>query len=126
MKTQWPYREKISVPQEELNLFAWASGDHNPIHLQESVARQKSFPKTIVHGMYFYSYLYVKLESLLSSDLEIVTFQIKFSAPVLSAESYFLEIGRETQESEEIFSGTLFSSQEELCFRFEAEATLSK
>lgn len=36
----------------DLALFAAASGDHNPLHLDESVARAAGFEQPIVHGMY--------------------------------------------------------------------------
>lgn len=35
----------------DLALFAAASGDHNPLHLDADVARQAGFEQPLVHGM---------------------------------------------------------------------------
>ena len=35
----------------ELALFAAASGDHNPLHLDAAVARAAGFERPVVHGM---------------------------------------------------------------------------
>jgi acyl dehydratase len=35
----------------QLALFAAASGDHNPLHLDPEVARQAGFERPVVHGM---------------------------------------------------------------------------
>ncbi len=39
------------IDRTQLALFAGASGDHNPIHLDDDKARQGGLPGTIVHGM---------------------------------------------------------------------------
>jgi len=39
------------VTRTELALFAGASGDHNPIHLDDAEARAGGLPGVIVHGM---------------------------------------------------------------------------
>jgi len=36
----------------DLALYAAASGDHNPLHLDAEVARAAGFDKPVVHGMY--------------------------------------------------------------------------
>lgn len=36
----------------DLALFAAASGDHNPLHLDEAVAQAAGFERPLVHGMY--------------------------------------------------------------------------
>jgi acyl dehydratase len=36
----------------DLALFAAASGDHNPLHLDAAVARAAGFERPVVHGMY--------------------------------------------------------------------------
>lgn len=39
------------VSRTQLALFAGASGDHNPIHLDEAEARAGGLPGVIIHGM---------------------------------------------------------------------------
>ncbi len=40
------------VTRTQLALFAGASGDHNPIHLDDEEARAGGLPGVIVHGMF--------------------------------------------------------------------------
>ena len=40
-----------TVTQEMVNLYAEASGDHNPVHLDEDYAKQTRYGKRITHGM---------------------------------------------------------------------------
>jgi len=40
------------VSAVDLALFAAASGDHNPLHLDATVARSAGFERPVVHGMY--------------------------------------------------------------------------
>jgi len=42
---------KKQVTQERINLYAHASGDFNPVHIDEEFARQKQLGGTIAHGM---------------------------------------------------------------------------
>jgi len=39
------------ITKTQLALFAGASGDHNPIHLDDDEARSSGLPGVIVHGM---------------------------------------------------------------------------
>ena len=41
----------------DLALFAAASGDHNPLHLDAEVARAAGFPRPVVHGMLTMAYV---------------------------------------------------------------------
>ena len=45
------------VVQEKINLYAQASGDFNPIHIDEEFARKSGLDGTIAHGMLILSYL---------------------------------------------------------------------
>jgi acyl dehydratase len=50
----WPEQLVLDagpITAVELALFAAASGDHNPLHLDEGVARAAGFERPIVHGM---------------------------------------------------------------------------
>ena len=40
-----------AVSQEQIDAYAVASGDHNPIHLDPEFARSVGLPGTIAHGM---------------------------------------------------------------------------
>src|ERR1035437_6235400 len=46
-----PELTKPPVTRTQLALFAGASGDHNPIHLDDAEAKGSGLPGIIVHGM---------------------------------------------------------------------------
>jgi 3-hydroxybutyryl-CoA dehydratase len=50
-----PVRRALS--QEMLNRYAAASGDHNPIHIDESFAKTTPMGGTIAHGMLVLSFI---------------------------------------------------------------------
>ena len=75
--------KKNKIIQSNVNNYAKASGDLNPIHLNESFAKKSIFKNTIAHGMMIggilsemlfaeYSYLWLSKSSI----------DIKFKAPV--------------------------------------------
>ena len=45
------------VTAVDLALFAAASGDHNPLHLDAQVARSAGFDRPVVHGMLTMAYV---------------------------------------------------------------------
>ena len=45
------------ITQEKINLYAEASGDFNPIHVDESFAAQTALGGTIAHGMLILAYI---------------------------------------------------------------------
>jgi 3-hydroxybutyryl-CoA dehydratase len=51
-----PLLSKI-ITQQKINLYAEASGDYNPIHIDESFAAQTALGGTIAHGMLILAYL---------------------------------------------------------------------
>ena len=46
-----------TITQEKINLYAEASGDYNPIHVDESFAAQTPLGGTIAHGMLILAYV---------------------------------------------------------------------
>lgn len=48
---------KPAITQEQLRRYADASGDHNPIHLDEEVARRVGLDGVIAHGMLSMAFL---------------------------------------------------------------------
>ena len=45
------------ISRNSLTIYADASGDHNPIHIDQGFARQVGLPDVIAHGMLVMSYL---------------------------------------------------------------------
>ncbi|WP_114970543.1 MaoC family dehydratase [Rhodoferax ferrireducens] len=45
------------VTAVDLALYAAASGDHNPLHLDDAVARTAGFDRPVVHGMLTMAYV---------------------------------------------------------------------
>ncbi len=45
------YEETTKVDEDQTQRYAEASGDHNPIHLDENTARMAGLPGIILHGM---------------------------------------------------------------------------
>lgn len=52
-----PETTKGPITRTQLALFAGASGDHNPIHLDEEEAKKGGLPGVIAHGMLNMAYL---------------------------------------------------------------------
>jgi len=48
---------KKTVTQQHINLYAEASGDFNPIHIDAGFARQTPLGGTVAHGMLILSYI---------------------------------------------------------------------
>ena len=46
-----------NITQDKINLYAEASGDFNPIHIDESFAAQTPLGGTIAHGMLILAYV---------------------------------------------------------------------
>lgn len=72
----------FSITREDLVRYAAASGDDNPIHQDESVARSVGLPGVIAHGMYTMA-LAARAVSVWFPDAEVVSFGCKFTNPVV-------------------------------------------
>ena len=71
-----------SVTRADLVRYADASGDHNPIHQDEQVARSVGLPGVIAHGMYTMALAARAVESWFPGA-EVVSLGCKFTNPVL-------------------------------------------
>ncbi len=70
---------KGPISRTQLALFAGASGDHNPIHLDEEEARAGGLPGVIVHGMLMMAILGQMLTNWVSQS-QIKAFSNRFAA----------------------------------------------
>jgi acyl dehydratase len=72
----------FTITRADLVRYAAASGDHNPIHQDESVARSVGLPGVIAHGMYTMA-LAARAVSAWFPGAEVVSFGCKFTNPVV-------------------------------------------
>jgi acyl dehydratase len=72
-------RETVRVERRNLVMYAGASGDFNPIHWNDHVAKAVGLPDVIAHGMYTQA----QLGRLLGDPATIESFSVRFSAPVV-------------------------------------------
>ena len=77
----------IEIDQEQINLFARATGDHQWIHVDEERAAEGPFGRTIAHGFLTLSMLPVVMQSLYRVDgvrmaVNYGLEKVRFPAPV--------------------------------------------
>ncbi len=75
-----PVRYRIT--RADLVRYAEASGDHNPIHQDEEVARSVGLPGVIAHGMYTLA-LVARAVAEWTGGAEVVELGGKFTQPVV-------------------------------------------
>ena len=71
-----------TLTRADLVAYAAASGDQNPIHQDEAVARSVGLPGVIAHGMLTMA-LAARAVSTWFPDAELVSFGCKFTNPVV-------------------------------------------
>lgn len=72
----------FTITRADLVAYAGASGDQNPIHQDESVARSVGLPGVIAHGMYTMALAARAVEAWFPGA-EVVSFGCKFTNPVV-------------------------------------------
>ncbi|MFC4947911.1 MaoC/PaaZ C-terminal domain-containing protein [Pseudonocardia sp. GCM10023141] len=83
--TQLPPLVLPAISRTTLALFAGASGDHNPIHIDLDVARSAGLDDVFAHGMLSMAYLGRLLTGWVPQE-RIRTYRVRFAAitPVLA------------------------------------------
>ncbi len=76
-----PSMEIESISQNCLSLYAKASGDHNPIHIDYDYAKQIGLDGIIAHGMLIMAYLGRTLTKNIEQN-NILEYGVKFSSMV--------------------------------------------
>lgn len=83
--TELPTLQIPAISRTTLALFAGASGDHNPIHIDVDVARSAGLEDVFAHGMLSMAYLGRLLTGWVRQD-QIRSYRVRFAAitPVLA------------------------------------------
>ena len=72
-----------TVTQDQVNAYADASGDHNPIHLDVDFARSVGLPGTIAHGLLEMGILTEAVARWAGGFDSVVSVSCRFSKPLL-------------------------------------------
>ncbi|HSU01566.1 MAG TPA: MaoC/PaaZ C-terminal domain-containing protein [Nocardioides sp.] len=75
-------QQVFTITRADLVAYADASGDHNPIHQDEDVARSVGLPGVIAHGMYTLALVGTAVARWTGSA-EVVDLGAKFTSPVV-------------------------------------------
>jgi acyl dehydratase len=92
----------FTITRADLVRYAAASGDHNPIHQDEDVARSVGLPGVIAHGMYTMA-LAARAVGEWFPGAEVVSLGCKFTNPVVVPVEggVELEVAGEAKEPED-------------------------
>lgn len=74
------------VTRADLVAYAAASGDHNPIHQDEEIARSVGLPGVIAHGMYTLALAARYVDEYVGEPGRIAELGAKFTKPVVVPE----------------------------------------
>lgn len=84
---------KHIIKEKDIQLFAEASGDYNPLHLDEEYANKSIFKKRIAHGMLSAAYISSVLGTQLPGEGSIYMSQsLKFIKPVFIGDEITTEV----------------------------------
>jgi acyl dehydratase len=84
--TEIPRLEKV-VTREAVTAYADASGDQNPLHQDDDVARAAGFPGIIAHGMFTMAHLASCVVGWLDDPAALRRLRVQFRAPVFMDET---------------------------------------
>lgn len=75
------------VSRDDVRAYAEASGDRNPLHLDDEVARAVGFPGIIAHGMFTMGHLVSALVAWAGGRASIARIRVQFRSPVLMGDT---------------------------------------
>jgi acyl dehydratase len=76
-----------TVTQDQINAYADASGDHNPIHVDPEFARSVGLPGTIAHGLLDMAILTEAVARWAGGYEQVASVACRFSKPLLPGET---------------------------------------
>lgn len=75
------------VTREEVDSYAAISGDHNPLHRDDAVARSAGYPGIIAHGMFTLGLLSSCVVAWTGDPAAVIRMKAAFRAPVFLGET---------------------------------------
>jgi acyl dehydratase len=75
------------VTRDDVRAYAEASGDRNPLHLDDEIARAAGFDRAIAHGMLTMGHLASALVAWAGDESAVRHMRVQFRAPVLVEET---------------------------------------
>ena len=75
--------QEYSLDREALVRYAGASGDFNPIHYREDVAKSVGLPGVLAHGMLTMGIAVQPLLKWCGSDYQLESYQVRFTKPLV-------------------------------------------
>lgn len=75
------------VTREDVKAYADASGDQNPFHQDDDVARAAGFPGIVAHGMFTMAHLATCLVRWLGDPAGLRRLHVQFRAPVFMGDT---------------------------------------
>ena len=75
------------VTQEQINAYAEASGDHNPIHVDEEFARAVGLQGTIAHGLLDMGIIAEAVSTWAGGPEHLASLAVRFSKPLFPGDS---------------------------------------
>jgi len=87
-------KKAIVVTDDQGKRYAQASGDHNPIHISDEIARSVGLPSAIVHGLCTMALAsQVLVDELLNGDpSRLKSMEVRFSRPLLMDQKLTTEV----------------------------------
>ena len=83
---QLPVSERV-VTREDVEAYAKASGDLNPLHREDGVARATGFPGIVAHGMLTMGTLVSAIVEWLGDPRALTRLKVQFRSPVFPGET---------------------------------------
>jgi len=81
------FRTDVVVAVDQASRYAEASGDHNPIHLDDEAARQAGLPGCILHGLCTMALVFNAVADAAGGPDNVRRLKVRFARPVLLGDS---------------------------------------
>jgi acyl dehydratase len=87
------FEDTVVVAADQSRRYAEASGDHNPIHVDEDVARMAGLPSIILHGLCTMAFVHDALVRRYGGDPAVVKrLAVRFNKPVLMGDTLTIDV----------------------------------